>query len=65
MPDAKLTAKDKALQIIQDQPDDSTVDELIKELLVLRMIEQGLEDHLAGRTITHEDLKKEVETWFK
>ena len=65
MPATKQTAKELARQIIDDQPEDSTYDDLVRELIMYRIVQQGLDDIKAGRTITHEELEKEVETWFK
>lgn len=59
------TTKDAALQIIRDQPDDVTFDELIRELAFHRMIERGLADIEAGRTTSNEALKQRVESWFQ
>jgi len=65
VPATKQTAKELARQIIDDQPEDSTYDDLVRELIMYRIVQQGLDDIKAGRTITHEELEKEVETWFK
>ncbi|MEX0775270.1 MAG: hypothetical protein WD042_06095 [Phycisphaeraceae bacterium] len=65
MPQAKPTAKEMALQVIRDQPADSSVDELLREILFLRMIERGTADSDAGRTISHQEMKRRVDTWRK
>jgi hypothetical protein len=65
MPQARTTAKDLALRVIADQPDDSTLDELVRELLFHQLVREGVADHDAGRTLTHQDLKREVEGRFK
>lgn len=45
------TAKKKIAEIIEQQPDDSSYDEILRELAFVRMVERGLEDSRAGRTI--------------
>ena len=50
------TAKEKMTAIIQNQPDDSSYDEILRELAFARMIERGLEDSRAGRTISNEQM---------
>jgi ribosomal protein S3AE len=57
------TAKQRMLEIIQDQPEDSTYDELLKELAFGRMIERGLADSDAGRTISNVQMKTKIESW--
>jgi predicted transcriptional regulator len=57
------TAKQRMLEIIQDQPEDSTYDELLKELAFGRMIERGLADSDAGRTISNVQMKAKIESW--
>ena len=64
-PTETQTAKDKALRVIEDQPPDSSLDDLIRELAIHRMIDRGLADSDAGRVISHEAIKKEVATWRK
>lgn len=59
------TAKQKMLELIQDQPEDSSYDEILRELAFARMIERGLEDEANGRTISHEEMKASVASWVK
>lgn len=65
MSEPKVNEKDLALRIIQDQPDDCTLEELARELLFHQMIQESLADSQAGRFVTHEQVKKEAESWFK
>lgn len=65
MPATQELPKDMALRIIQDQPADSTLDDLIRELLMHRMIQRGLDDLDAGRTISHDEMKRRIESWQK
>jgi ribosomal protein S3AE len=57
------TAKQRMLEIIQDQPEDSSYDELMKELAFGRMIERGVADSDAGRTISNARMKAKIESW--
>lgn len=57
------TAKQRMLEIIQDQPEDSSYDELLKELAFGRMIERGMADSDAGRTISNAQMKAKIESW--
>ncbi|MFL6196340.1 MAG: hypothetical protein ACJ75H_19320 [Thermoanaerobaculia bacterium] len=60
-----MTDKQRVLQIIRDQPEDSSYDEILRELAFGRMVERGLADVEAGRTISHEEMKKRISPWAK
>jgi len=60
-----ITAKEKMTEIIQNQPDDSSYDEILKELAFARMVERGLEDSRAGRTISNEEMGRRIRSWQK
>jgi predicted transcriptional regulator len=55
--------KQEALDAIAKLPDDTNMDEIMYRLYVLDKIRKGREAAEQGRTISHEDLKREVETW--
>ena len=57
--------KEQMTRIIQEQPDDSSYDELLRELAFARMIERGLKDSQANRTISNEEMKHRIKTWRK
>ena len=58
-------AKKRINKIIKEQPDDSSFDEIIRELVFAQMIDRGLQDSKDGKLTSHEDLKKEIESWSK
>ena len=60
-----LSAKEEMAKIIEEQPDDSSYDEILRELAFARMIERGLADSLAHRTISDEELRHRIRTWQK
>ena len=59
------TAKEQITQLVQQQPDDSSYDEIIRELAFHWMIERGLKDSDEGRTISNEDIEARIITWSK
>ncbi|MBM4027783.1 MAG: hypothetical protein FJ280_20640 [Planctomycetes bacterium] len=59
------TAKEKMTAIIQQQPDDSSYDEILRELAFARMVDRGLEDSRSGRTISDDEMKRRIESWQK
>lgn len=59
------SAKEQMTKIIQEQPDDSSCDEILRELVFVRMVERGLRDSKRGRTISNEDMERRIRTWKK
>jgi ribosomal protein S3AE len=57
------TAKQKMAEVIQAQPDDSSYEEIMRELAFERMVERGLEDSRKARTITNEEMEHRIRTW--
>jgi predicted transcriptional regulator len=57
------SAKQHLITILQQQPDDSSYDELLKELSFARMIDRGLKDAEAGRTVSNDDVRREIRSW--
>jgi len=57
------STKEKMTKIIQQQPDDSSYDEILRELAFARMIERGLEDSEARRTISDAEMGSRIKTW--
>lgn len=44
-----ILTKERMVDIIQEQPDDSSMDEILRELVLALMISRGLADSRAGR----------------
>ena len=59
------SAKETISRIISEQPDDSSYDEILRELAFARMIERGLSDSDQRRTVTNEELQRRIRTWQK
>ncbi|MBN2011738.1 hypothetical protein JW960_20580 [candidate division KSB1 bacterium] len=57
--------KEKITKIIHEQPDDSSFDEILRELAFHRMIERGLQDSKAERLISNEEMKRRILSWQK
>lgn len=57
------TAKEELTQLIQQQPEDSSREEILRELAFHAMVERGLADADARRTIANEEMKRRIRTW--
>ena len=56
-------AKEELTRIIAEQPEDSTQEELVRELALRLMVRRGLDDADAGRTISDEEMRSRVRAW--
>ena len=56
------TAKEQIAQLVQQQPDDSSYDEIVRELAFHLMIERGLNDSDEGRRISNEEMEARIIT---
>ena len=59
------TDKQRMIEILERQPDDTPYDERLRELAFERMIERGISDAETGRTISHAEMGRKVADWDK
>ena len=59
------SVKEEMTRIIQEQPDDSSFDEILRELALARMIDRGLQDSAAGHTVSDDEMKQQMTQWRK
>jgi len=57
------TVKEELTQLIQGQPDDSSREEIVRELAFHVMVERGLADSDAKRVISNEDMARRIRSW--
>jgi predicted transcriptional regulator len=62
---AMSTAKEELTRLIQEQPEDSSHDEIVRELAFHVMVQRGLADSDAKRTLTNEDIQHRIRSWQK
>ena len=55
--------KKAAMDTLAKLPDNADIDEIMYRLYVLDKIRKGQEAVEKGRTISHEDLRREIEQW--
>jgi predicted transcriptional regulator len=58
-----LPAKEEALETIGKLPDDTDMDEIMYRLYVLDKIRKGREAVEQGRTVSSEELRREIDSW--
>ncbi len=60
-----MTVKEKMADIINELPDDSTYDEILRELAFRRMIERGLKNSSEEKTISNDEMGRRIKSWQK
>lgn len=58
-----ISTKEYMTKIIEEQPDDSSYEEILRELAFARMIEDGIADSKAGRVISDDEMKMRITSW--
>ncbi|MGD8497628.1 MAG: hypothetical protein PVG82_01890 [Chromatiales bacterium] len=51
--------------LLDAQPEDSSSEELIRELAFHLMVQRGLADSEAGRTVSNEEMERRIRAWQK
>jgi hypothetical protein len=59
------TAKEELTRLIQRRPDDSSPEEIVRELAFHVMVERGIADSDAKRTISNEEMGRRIPSWQK
>ncbi|SEO57827.1 hypothetical protein [Aquisalimonas asiatica] len=57
------TPKEQMVKVIEAQPEDSSYDEILRELAFARMIDRGLADSDSGRTISNQEMQERIRSW--
>ena len=58
-----MTAREKMKDLIGDEPDDATYEEILRELVFAAMVERGLGDARQGRVVSNEEMGKRIRLW--
>jgi len=59
------TAKEELTRLIQKQPEDSSTEEIVRELAFHVMVERGLADSDARRVVSNEEMARRIRSWQK
>ena len=59
------TAKEDFKALLEAQPEDSSCEELIRELALHVMVQRGLADSDAGQTVSNQEMSRRIRSWQK
>jgi hypothetical protein len=57
------SVKARMVEVIQEQPEDATYEEIMRELAFERMVAIGLEDFRADRTFSNDETGRRIRSW--
>ncbi len=57
------TAKEELAQLIEAQPDDSSSEEIVRELAFHVMVQRGLANSDADRVISNQEIERRIRKW--
>lgn len=60
-----MIVKDQILKVIQELPQDATVEDAMERLYLLYKVERGIEQAEAGQKITQEEARKRMAKWLE
>ncbi|MBI2360202.1 MAG: hypothetical protein HYV04_15110 [Deltaproteobacteria bacterium] len=58
-------AKEELTKLIAEQPEDSSHEEIVRELAFHVMVQRGLADSDAGRVISNDEMARRIRSWRK
>ncbi len=50
-------------KIVDSLPEDTSYDEILKELAFNKMIQKGLKNSKEGKVISNKEMKKRIQSW--
>ena len=56
-------AKEELTEFIKEQPEDSSREEIVRELAFHVMVQRGLADSDAGRVISNDEMARRIRSW--
>ena len=60
-----MTAKEEILELMEQLPDDATIEDAIERLIVMYKVQQGLEQLDNGEGIPQDEAKRRIRQWLQ
>lgn len=60
-----MTSRQQWFDALSELPEDATIDDAIKHLLLLKRIKEGVDDAKAGRTVSQEEARERMARWLR
>jgi hypothetical protein len=59
------TTKEAVLELVQKLPDDVSLEAIMSELLLRKKVDEGRRQIREGETVSHEQVRNEMQRWLK
>jgi hypothetical protein len=60
-----LTTKEQMLKVIQELPDDATIEDAMERLYLLYKVERGIAQADAGQKVSQEEARRRMAKWLQ
>ncbi|MBI3925941.1 MAG: hypothetical protein HY319_10410 [Armatimonadetes bacterium] len=60
-----MTAKERAMELVSQLPDDYTMEDIVYHLYVVDKVQQALDDVENGRVVSHDDARRQLARWLE
>ncbi len=60
-----MLTKEKVRELVNHMPDTFSIDDLVEKVILLQKIEQAKQQIKNGEFYEWDDVKKEMDSWFK
>ena len=61
----RTAVKEETIQLIEQMPDDCTVEDILYELYLKQKVDKGLQDIREGRVVEHEEVRQRMARWSR
>jgi len=61
----RTAVKEETIQLIEQMPDDCTVEDILYELYLKQKVDKGLQDIREGRVVEHEEVRQRIARWSR
>ncbi len=59
-----MSDKEMVIEAVRQLPEHASIKEIAEEIAILAAIKKGEHDADAGRVVSHDDMKKRLESWI-
>ena len=59
-----MTTKEKVIDLVEDLPDDASIEDAMERLLFLAKVERGIRQADAGQTLPHARVRERMAKWL-
>ena len=62
---SKQTAKEQLIKLVQELPEDATLEDAMDRLFLLNTVEQGIEQASSSQKVSQAEARRRMNQWLK